>query len=65
MRVGRHYPCDAVAFAVQVRLGEVEKIKDALRFAAEKVGRPVPSLLFTMVNKSSGERFILHKDGQQ
>ena len=50
---------------MQVRLREVEKIKDALRFAAEKVGRPMPSLLFTMVNKSSGERFILHKDGQQ
>ena len=55
--------CDAVAIAVQVRQSEVVKIENALRFEAERLKKTMPTLLFAMVNKSSGERLILQKNG--
>ena len=54
---------DAVAIAVQVRQSEVVKIENALRFEAERLKKTMPTLLFAMVNKSSGERLILQKNG--
>ena len=48
---------------MQVRQCEVAKIEEALRFEAERLEKPMPTLLFAMVNKASGERLILQKNG--